>query len=109
MKKIIAIVVIVLTTFALAAPASASTATWSRNDYQYVALVRAEAPAFWGVRAKDLVPLAHALCGALDRGESETHAVRVGVNSGMTQHEALVIVSAAITYYCPSHGGNNIR
>jgi hypothetical protein len=109
MKKIIAIVVIVLTTFAIAAPASASTTAWSRNDYQYVALVRDEAPAFWSVPARQLISLARSICGALDTGEKASSTVRVGVSSGMTRHQALVIVSSAITYYCPWQGGNNIR
>lgn len=102
MKKILALLIALLATVAVAAPATAAPA-YTQKDRVFVRLVRMEAPMFRYAPARSLIRLGHSVCGALDTGADETEAVSIGMDSGLTWHQSLTVVSAALTVYCPWH------
>jgi hypothetical protein len=87
-----------------AVSAQAATPTWTTKDYAFVRLVRSEAPAFKAVGARLLVKSAHLTCDALDEGLDESEAAAMMMDSGFTQHQALVFTTASMVVYCPWHG-----
>lgn len=107
MKKIIAVLaalVTLVTTFALAAPAQATTPEWSRKDKAFVRLVRADAPYFKNTPVRYMIEAAHSTCDLLDTGYAETDSVQMMIDTGFTENQSLVFISAAMTVYCPWHG-----
>jgi hypothetical protein len=111
MKKKIALfaALVISLTGLLISPASAATPTYTKKDYTFVRLVREDAPVFYQIPAKLMIKTAHSSCDMLDTGVAETEAAWMMVDAGFTKHQAIVFTAAAITVYCPWHGGDNTR
>jgi hypothetical protein len=106
MKKMIALIATMVLglTVAVSAPASASTPSYTKKDYMFVKLVRAQAPYFKYSPMKLMVKSARLTCELLDTGYDETDAAFDMMDTGFTQKQAIVFVSSAMTVYCPWHG-----
>jgi hypothetical protein len=106
MKKMIALIATMVLGLGLAisAPASASTPSYTKKDYVFVKLVRAEAPYFKYSPMRLMIKSGHLTCELLDTGYDETDAVMDMMGTGFTQRQSLVFVTAAMTVYCPWHG-----
>lgn len=86
----------------LAPSASAATPAWSNNDRVFIRAVRAKAPAFKYIPAKDLISTAKLACKTLRQTGAEPYELaEIAVNSGMSQREAIALIAGAVVFYCP--------
>lgn len=117
MKKTIAAIAasaILVTSFAVAAPAaSASTSvtpavaqTLTSNDNLFVKLVRKEDSVFKKVPSATMVKTAKATCKFIRSGFSTIDAVNLMEESGFSNNASLAFVAGAVVFYCPEQQNN---
>jgi hypothetical protein len=109
-KKLLTVLVALLATFAVAAPASATAPTYTWKDKAFIKFIRSEEPVFYAIPVKTLIKLAKSTCAVLNAGEDEMTVAWMMVDeAGMSTGEASTFMGAAIASYCPRHGDDLLR
>lgn len=84
------------------APAAAP--SWTSNDRLFVKAVRAQAPAFRSIPARDLIESAKLACEVLDTGYYTVFdVVDTAIEAGFSQKQAITLVAGAVVFYCPEY------
>lgn len=85
---------------------SPSTSSSSVEDEFLSDVAEHMTPALHDEPQADVVELGHSICGAFDRGAHIDDVVSVGMESGLTYTDTIVIAASAVVNFCPEHRDN---
>ena len=108
-RTIVLVTALVLVMTGFMASTAAAAPAWTQKDRTFVRLVRQYDSWFQASSARALVAAGHEVCDNLNDGIKESDQIGMLIGVGLTKHRAIVLTSAAITVYCPQHGGDNTR